>query len=143
MGDLREFQIRIIHLKDRFTTPTSGGWADAMVNFSFAHGDDTHLVMELQIQHAQMLVVRKEGKAHAQYNSFRSAFELLEAVERQPHDVFNDLQEDIPMVQKLQQQMASMQQQQHKQQIDSMQQQMASMQQQQQHKQQIDSMQQQ
>ena len=48
--DLREFQIRIIHLKDRFTTPTSGGWADAMVNFSFAHGDDTHLVMELQIQ---------------------------------------------------------------------------------------------
>ena len=48
--DLREFQVRIIHLKDRFTTPTSGGWADAMVNFSFAHGDDTHLVMELQIQ---------------------------------------------------------------------------------------------
>ena len=48
--DLSEFQIRIIHLKDRFTTPTSGGWADAMVNFSFAHGDDTHLVMELQIQ---------------------------------------------------------------------------------------------
>merc|ERR1711934_1175733 len=116
--DLSEFQIRIIHLKDRFTTPTSGGWADAMVNFSFAHGDDTHLVMELQIQHAQMLVVRKEGKAHAQYNSFRSAFELLEAVGREPTDGFQDFQEGIPTVQKLEQR------------IDSMQQQMVSMQQQ-------------
>ena len=48
--DLDKFQIRIINLKDRFTTPTSGGWADAMVNFSFVHGDDTHHVMELQLQ---------------------------------------------------------------------------------------------
>ena len=48
--DLDKFQIRIIHVKDRFTTPTSGGWADMMVNFSFAHGDDTHQVMELQLQ---------------------------------------------------------------------------------------------
>ena len=48
--DLDKFQIRIIHIKDRFTSPTSGGWADTMVNFSFAHGDDTHHVMELQIQ---------------------------------------------------------------------------------------------
>lgn len=93
--DLQNFQIRIIHLKDRFTTPTSGGWADAMVNFSFAHGDDTHHVMELQIQHAQMLVVRKEGKAHAMYNSFRSAFELLEAVGHEPNDSFEELQEDL------------------------------------------------
>ena len=58
-----------------------------------------------------MLVVRKEGKAHEQYNSFRSAFELLEAVGREPHDGFEDLQEGIPTVQKLQQQMISMQQQ--------------------------------
>merc|ERR1712010_295894 len=125
MGDLREFQIRIIHLKDRFTTPTSGGWADAMANFSFAHGDDTHLVMELQIQHAQMLVVRKEGKAHEQYNSFRSAFELLEAVGREPTDGFEELHEGIPTVQQLQQQVVSMQQQ-----MASMQQQMVKMQQQ-------------
>ena len=77
-----------------------------------------------------MLVVRKEGKAHEQYNSFRSAFELLEAVGREPHDGFEDLQEGIPTVQKLQQQMISMQQQheqhnqQHEQQMVSMQQQM-------------------
>ena len=70
-----------------------------------------------------MLVVRKEGKAHAQYNSFRSAFELLEAVGREPTDAFNELQEGIPTVQKLQQQIDSMQQQ-NDQQMVSMQQQM-------------------
>merc|ERR1719199_558153 len=81
-----------------------------MVNFSFAHGDDTHLVMELQIQHAQMLVVRKEGKAHDQYNSFRSAFELLEAVGREPHDHFEETEEDVLPLQRLEKQMLRMQQ---------------------------------
>ena len=70
-----------------------------------------------------MLVVRKEGKAHEQYNSFRSAFELLEAVGREPRDAFEDLQEGIPTVQELQQQMISMQQR-NEQQMASMQQQM-------------------
>ena len=56
-----------------------------------------------------MLVVRKEGKAHAQYNSFRSAFELLEAVGREPHDGFQDLQEGIPTVQQQMQQQAQQQ----------------------------------
>merc|ERR1719183_3021490 len=95
--DLQKHQIRIIHLKDRFSKPTSGGWADAMVNFCFVHGDDTNLVMELQLQHAQMLVVRKEGKAHDRYNSFRSAFEFLEAVGRDPPDedcfIFDEVDE--------------------------------------------------
>ena len=53
--DLDKFQIRIINIKDRFVTPTSGGWADAMVNFTFAHGDDTHLVMELQLQVSSLI----------------------------------------------------------------------------------------
>ena len=48
--DLGQFQIRLIKIKDRFTTPTSGGWADCMLNFSFAHGDNTHHVMEIQLQ---------------------------------------------------------------------------------------------
>merc|ERR1719174_532102 len=48
--DLDKFQIRIIHIKDRFNSPTSSGWADAMVNFTFAHDDDTHHIMELQLQ---------------------------------------------------------------------------------------------
>ena len=83
-------------------------------------------------QHAQMLVVRKEGKAHAQYNSFRSAFELLEAVGRQPTDAFEELQEGIPTVQKLEQRIDSLVQSQQRmqQQMVSMQQQNESMQQQ-------------
>ena len=48
-----------------------------------------------------MLVVRKEGKAHDRYNSFRSAFELLEAVEREPRDCFDESKEDLPPLQKL------------------------------------------
>ena len=73
-----------------------------------------------------MLVVRKEGKAHQQYNAFRSAFELLEAVGREPTDSFaEELQEGIPTVQKLQHQVVSMQQQ-----MACMQQQMVKMQQQ-------------
>ena len=48
--DLGQFQIRLIKIKDRFTTPTSGGWADCMLNFSFVHGDSTHHVMEIQLQ---------------------------------------------------------------------------------------------
>ena len=50
-----------------------------------------------------MLVVRKESKAHARYNSFRSAFELLETVGREPHDIFEERSEDLPPLQKLEQ----------------------------------------
>ena len=62
------------------------------------------------LQHAQMLVVRKEGKAHARYNSFRSAFELLEAVGREPHDAFDEVHEDLPPLQKLEQRLHKMEQ---------------------------------
>ena len=58
-----------------------------------------------------MLVVRKEGKAHEQYNSFRSAFELLEAVGREPHDCFEETHEDLPPIEKVRRQMQQMQQQ--------------------------------
>ena len=58
-----------------------------------------------------MLVVRKEGKAHNQYNSFRSAFELLEAVGREPQDSFEETEEDLSPLQRMEQQMFSMQQQ--------------------------------
>ena len=58
-----------------------------------------------------MLVVRKQGKAHNQYNSFRSAFELLESVGREPHDGFEETDEDLPPLVRLEQQMKQMQQQ--------------------------------
>ncbi|MCP4465594.1 MAG: hypothetical protein GY813_02440 [Halieaceae bacterium] len=61
------------------------------------------------LQHEHMLVVRKEGKAHDQYNSFRSAFELLEAVGREPQDSFEEICGDLPPLQKLEQRFQSLQ----------------------------------
>ena len=53
------------------------------------------------MQHAQMLVVRKEGKAHDQYNSFRSAFELMESVGNEPSDSFSEMADDLPPLEML------------------------------------------
>ncbi len=48
-----------------------------------------------QLQHQMMLVVRKQGEGHESYNEFRSAFELLEAVGREPHDKFVDDEQEV------------------------------------------------
>ena len=79
-----------------------------------------------------MLVVRKEGKAHDRYNSFRSAFELLEAVGREPHDHFQEKADDLPPLETLEKKviMQNTKIDELEQQIQSMQQQMQSMQQQ-------------
>ena len=87
--ELDRFAIRLHRLKCRFTTPTSGGWADALINFSFVHDPHAH-VCELQLQHEALLVIRKEGKAHEAYSDFRSAFEVLEATGAPPPDVFDE-----------------------------------------------------
>ena len=97
-GDLSQARgltqrIRLLRIKDRFSTPTSGGWADVLVNFVF-EDDATKHVAELQLQHESMLLVRKEGGGHQDYNEFRSAFELLEAVGKEPHDNFEDTEHD-------------------------------------------------
>ena len=89
---MEEDRIRLVRIKDRFETPTSGGWADMLVNFTFADDESQH-VCELQLQHEMLLVVRKEGGAHAAYNNFRSALELLESVGKPPNDSFEE-QED-------------------------------------------------
>ena len=87
--------------------------------------------MYASLQHAQMLVVRKEGKAHARYNSFRSAFELLEAVGREPQDHFEETEDDVSPLQRLEKQMLRMQQEicEMKMRESSMQQEMSGMQQ--------------
>ena len=82
-------RIRLLRIKDRFAVPTSGGWADVLVNFVF-EGDAAKHVVELQLQHENLLLVRKEGGGHKDYNEFRSAFELLEAVGKAPTDAFDD-----------------------------------------------------
>ena len=38
------------------------------------------------MQHETLLRVRKEGNAHEKYNSFRSAFEVLETIGKPPAD---------------------------------------------------------
>ena len=76
-----------------------------------------------------MLVVRKEGKAHDRYNSFRSAFELLEAVGREPQDHFQEKADDLPPLQTLENKVMvqNVQIEELKQQMQSMQQQIESM----------------
>ena len=89
-----EQRIRLLRIKDRFTTPTSGGWADVLVNFVF-EDDKTEHVVELQLQHESMRLVRKEGGGHDDYNEFRSAYELLEAVGKKPKDHFEDATDGV------------------------------------------------
>ena len=94
--DLSKFKIRIIRTKCRFTRPTSGGWADLLVNFIFVNDPSKHIV-ELQLQHKQMLLTRKEGGAHSAYNTFRSAYELLETIGMAPKDQPIGTQQAAPM----------------------------------------------
>ena len=71
--------ITILRLKDRFTQPTAGGWADCMVNFSF-NDDQTSHVCELQIVHEQLMLARKGLGGHSIYSKGRAASELLNLV---------------------------------------------------------------
>ena len=88
--------IVIVRTKNRFTSPTPAGWADAMLNIicmapaesqgavaaedhtgaPLAHGH----VCELQLIHATMLKARKEFGGHNAYAAFREAAELLEFI---------------------------------------------------------------
>ena len=77
-------------------------------------------MLHVSVQHSQMLVVRKEGKAHDRYNSFRSAFELLESVGREPGDCFEEHDSDMIPLQRLELRMQEHMQRK----IDKMQQQM-------------------
>ena len=82
--------IEIHRVKNRFASPTSGGWADVLVSFSFDDEDDDEdeggggHICELQLVHSQMMTVRSEMGGHSEYNQFRSALELLEVA---GHDV--------------------------------------------------------
>ena len=51
--------IKLVRCKDRFTTPTSGGWADIMINFSFVGPEDgLEHVCEVQMVHEQLVSIR-------------------------------------------------------------------------------------
>ena len=109
--DLARFSIRLHRIKCRFTKPTSGGWADMLVNFSFTNDPNGH-ICELQLQHEMLLVIRKEGKAHESYAAFRSAFEVLEAIGKAPDDFFNEelKREEMAPVDRLEEEVAELRQ---------------------------------
>jgi hypothetical protein len=89
-------EICISRSKGRFGTPTSGGWADIMINFYFKDDDDQH-ICELQLVHTQLYTVRKNMGAHATYSVFRAALELLEMLGMNPEDE-GDVNELAPLM---------------------------------------------
>ena len=69
--------IEVLRVKDRYTTPSPGGWRDALVNF-VCRGDESRHVCEMQIVHRSMLVARVGLDGHGVYDRVRNAVELLE-----------------------------------------------------------------
>ena len=78
-----EEKICLTRCKNRFGRPTSGGWADIMLNFYFEDDEDGFLC-ELQLVHTQLYTVRKNMGAHGTYAVFRAALELLEMLGKDP-----------------------------------------------------------
>lgn len=76
-------KVKVCRVKDRMAKPTSGGWADAMINFSFVDDVNEH-VCEIQFAHERLVTDRKEGGAHHGYSIFRAAFEILECIQELP-----------------------------------------------------------
>ena len=78
-------KICITRTKDRFGHPTSGGWADIMVNFYFEDDGDRH-ICEVQLVHSQLYTVRKNMGAHQTYSMFRAALEIMEMLGEDPEE---------------------------------------------------------
>jgi Ca2+-binding EF-hand superfamily protein len=75
--------IVVWRVKDRMATRTSGGWADALINFSFFYDGNVH-ICEVQFAHQRLLTDRKEGGAHHGYAIFRAANEILDSIGKLP-----------------------------------------------------------
>ena len=71
--------IRIVRVKDRFGRPTSGGWADCLINIVFVNDPKQH-VCEIQLINQTMFRVRTDCGAHESYNAYRTAIEFLDAL---------------------------------------------------------------
>ena len=69
----------IIRCKDRFSTPSSGGWRDCMLNLFF-EDDSLKFICELQLIHNKLMLARQGMAGHNDYNTYRSANELAEIV---------------------------------------------------------------
>jgi len=66
--------------KNRYATPSDGGWMDCMVNLAvWIEERKVWFVCEVQIVHLQLLTVRAELGAHHVYGEYRGAQEMLES----------------------------------------------------------------
>eukprot|EP00939_MAST-03C_sp_MAST-3C-sp1_P000721 g721.t1 len=84
-------EIVVVRVKNRFSNPSCGGWADVMVNFYFACDPSKH-VCEVQIVHDHLMVARANLGGHSIYGKGRAAAELLEiAVKIAPTAEHRDL----------------------------------------------------
>ncbi len=76
----------LVRCKGRFGRPTSGGWADIMMNFHFTDDAEWAHVCEIQLVHVELYSVRKNMGAHGSYNEFRAALELCKKVGVDPEE---------------------------------------------------------
>lgn len=72
----------IVRVKDRFSPgrETSGGWRDVVVSAYLQSDRDRKHVVEIQIHHKDLLLIRKNLGGHHVYSMFRSLIEALEVV---------------------------------------------------------------
>lgn len=75
--------VTVTRIKNRYENPSSGGWADLMINFVFKSDPHKH-VCELQVVHHKLLALRKGGGGHGDYNRSRCSAELLELMLGEP-----------------------------------------------------------
>ncbi len=74
--------IEVVRIKDRFKTPSAGGWRDLMVNLVVLQGRGKSAVQhvcEVQVVHEMMLTARKGLPGHEIYRVVRNATELIES----------------------------------------------------------------
>lgn len=72
-------EIDVTRVKDRWTTPSGGGWRDLMLNVAI-----NGVVFEVQVVLHAMLVARKALDAHKAYNQFRSFAEVFNLLDLSP-----------------------------------------------------------
>lgn len=77
--DKRRSGFVVTRFKDRFSIgrETTGGWRDAMLNGYLCEDDRKHVV-EIQLHHKSMRIVRSEMGGHFIYAKFRALVEAME-----------------------------------------------------------------
>jgi hypothetical protein len=74
-------EIKFVRVKNRFRSPTKGGWADILINFVFTADKNRH-VHEIQIQHCRLLNIRRTWKEGTFYANLRVLADFLDTA---PH----------------------------------------------------------